>query len=103
MEQDRLEREREKSEEEVIAHFQRWLKNPAVRDLVCEDYVSPEERERRMREIFGLAPKPKGPPEADVPDSDGSNRVKPGQTSSGSNPANYDAGHAQFQNHEAPA
>ena len=35
MEQDRLEREREKTEEEVFAHFQRWLKNPAVRDLIC--------------------------------------------------------------------
>ena len=58
MEQERLEREREKTEEEVIAHFQRWLKNPEVRDMVCQNYVSPEERERRMREIFGLQPKP---------------------------------------------
>ena len=33
MEQERLEREREKTEEEVIAHFQRWLRNPEVRDL----------------------------------------------------------------------
>ena len=53
MEQERLERVREKTEEEVIAHFQSWLKNPEVRDLVCQNYVSPEERERRMREIFG--------------------------------------------------
>jgi hypothetical protein len=58
MERERLEREREKTEEEVIAHFQRWLKNPAVRDLICQDYVSPEERKRRLREIFGLQPKP---------------------------------------------
>jgi hypothetical protein len=29
MEQDRLEREREKTEEEMVAHFQRWLKNPS--------------------------------------------------------------------------
>ena len=58
MEQERLDREREKTEEEVIAHFQRWLKNPEVRDRVCQDYISPEERERRMREIFGLEPKP---------------------------------------------
>ena len=77
MEQDRLEREREKSEEEVIAHFQRWLKNPAVRDLVCQDYVSPAERERRLREIFGLTPEPS---DAGAPEADGSNPVKPGQT-----------------------
>ena len=77
MEQERLEREREKTEEEVIAHFQRWLKNPEVRDLICQDYVSPEERERRMREIFG---RPPIPPVAAAPDGDESNPVKPSQT-----------------------
>ena len=76
MEQERLERDREKDEEEVVAHFQRWLKNPGVRDLVCQNYVPPEERERRLREIFGLEPKP---PAAD-PASDESNPVKPSQT-----------------------
>ena len=78
MEQERLEREREKNEEEVVAHFQRWLKNPVVRDLVCQNWVSPEERERRMREIFGLAPTPP----AASPTGDGSNPVKPSQTES---------------------
>jgi hypothetical protein len=77
MEQERLEREREKTEEEVMAHFQRWLENPAVRDMVCQDYVSPEERERRMREIFG---RPPIPPVAAAPDGDESNPVKPSQT-----------------------
>jgi hypothetical protein len=85
MEQERLEREREKSEEEVIAHFQRWLKNTAVRDVVCRDYISPEERERRICEIFGREP---GPTEATEPleaagsKVDGSNPVKSGQTKS---------------------
>jgi len=58
MEQERLGREREKTEEEVVTHFQHWLKNSELRDLVCQNWVSPEERERRMREIFGLEPKP---------------------------------------------
>ena len=80
MEQDRLEREREKTEEEVVAHFQRWLKNPAVRDLICQDYVSPEERERRMREIFGRPPKSPEPAEPAAPDGTESNPVKPSQT-----------------------
>jgi hypothetical protein len=57
MEQKRLNEAREKTDEEAIAHFQRWLKNPEVRDFVCQDYISPEERERRLREIFGLATK----------------------------------------------
>jgi hypothetical protein len=86
LEQDRLEREREKTEEEVVAHFQRWLKNPDVRDLVCENWVSPEERERRLREIFGLSPKPTEPPEPPEgasPDGGESNPVKPSQTKSG--------------------
>ena len=82
MEQERLEREREKTEEEVVAHFQRWLKNPEVRDLICRDYVSPEERERRLREIFGLAPKPPEPPLESATAASGSNPVKPSQTES---------------------
>jgi hypothetical protein len=79
MEQERLEREREKTEEEVVAHFQRWVKNPEVRDLICQNWASPEERERRLREIFGLAPKP---PEAADSAAAGSNPVKPSQTES---------------------
>jgi hypothetical protein len=87
MEQERLEREREKSEEEVITHFQHWLKNPEVRDLICQDYVSLEERERRLRAIFGLAPKPPEPVEPAAPDVDESNPVKPSQTKSGPTPS----------------
>lgn len=110
MEQERLGREQEKTEAEVVAHFQRWLKNPEVRDVVCQNYVSPEERERRLREIYGLEPKPEKtseemaeekacnirvvyglppeppePPAATAPDGTGSNPVKPGQTGSGQN------------------
>ena len=62
MEQARLDRERDETEEEAVAHFQRWAKNPAVREMICGHCVSPEERERRLRAIFGL-PTPQ-PPEA---------------------------------------
>src|ERR1035437_3073687 len=82
MEQERRKREREKTEEEVIVHFQRWLKNPEVRDMIRQDYVSPEERERRMREIFGLSPKSPEPAEPAAPDGEESNPVKPSQTES---------------------
>jgi hypothetical protein len=57
-------------------------KNPAVRDLICQDYVSPEERERRMREIFGRSPKSPAPAEPAAPDGTESNLVKPSQTKS---------------------
>ena len=54
IEQARLDRERDETEEEVVAHFQRWAKNPKVRELICGGCVSLEERERRLRQTFGL-------------------------------------------------
>jgi hypothetical protein len=79
MEQERLEREREKTEEEVLAHFGRWAKNSEVSDWFRREWISPEEREFRLREIFGLPPEP--PVEA-APAVSGSNPVKPNQTES---------------------
>jgi hypothetical protein len=58
MEQDRLGREQEKTDAEVIEHFERWLKNTAVRDMVCQNWTSPAKRRRKMRKIFGLEPGP---------------------------------------------
>ena len=58
MEQESLEREREKSEEEVIAHFQRWIKNSAVRDLIRSVELSDDQKQAKMHEIFGLSPQP---------------------------------------------
>ena len=86
MEQKRLEREQEKTEEEVVEHFKRWVNNPQVRDWICQDWASPEERERRLREIFGRAPK--APDEA-ATDGLESNPVKLNQTKSNQfNPLN---------------
>ena len=79
MEQERLEREQEKTEEEVVEHFKCWVKNPQVRDWICQNWVSPEERERRLREIFGRAPKTPDEAATDGPES---NPVKPDQTES---------------------
>ena len=79
LEQERLEREQEKTEEEVVEHFKRWAQNPQVRDWICQNWVSPEERERRLREIFGRAPKTPDEAATDGPES---NPVKPDQTES---------------------
>ncbi len=76
MEQARLEAEQEETEEEVVAYFQRWAKNPQVRAAICNCEVSPEEREERMRVLFGLGPRaaapspPDGNRAADKPPSD---------------------------------
>jgi hypothetical protein len=56
IEQERLDRDREKTEADIFEYFQRWAKNPKVRDSICGECVSPAERERRLREIFGLSP-----------------------------------------------
>ena len=56
LEQDWLEEHREKTEDELVARFEQWTKTPAVHDWLCQTWVSPEERIRRKREIFGLEP-----------------------------------------------
>ena len=70
IEQERLDREREKTEEEVAEHFKRWAQNPAVREWMCKNWISPEERERRMREILGLPPQPPGGTPPERPETD---------------------------------
>jgi hypothetical protein len=67
IERERLEREREKTEEEVVEHFQRWVKDSRVRDWICATWKTPEEREARMREIFGLEPKTPDQPPTNTP------------------------------------
>ncbi len=86
MERTRLERESEKTEEEVVEHFKRWAMKPEVREWISREWLSPEERERRLREIFGLEPKSPAKNGAGCSDSNSgdlveSNQIKPNQTS----------------------
>ena len=67
IEQERLERDREKTDEDVFEHFKRWLKNAAVRDAIWGGSLTPEERARRMRAIFGLPPEETPSPAGDSP------------------------------------
>lgn len=79
MEQARLDGEREKNEDELVAHFERWARNPKVRKLICSKCRSPEERELRIREAFGLSPE-----EAAGSEEEGaseSNQAEPDQSS----------------------
>ena len=77
MERERSEREREKTEAEVAAQFERWASNQQVRDALCKNWLHPEERTRRLRELFGLAPEPAVEAAPPTPES---NPVKPSQT-----------------------
>jgi hypothetical protein len=56
IEQERLDLEKEETEEEAVAHFQRWAQNPKVREAICGKCVSlsPEEKMARIRQIFGM-------------------------------------------------
>jgi len=56
IERERLEREREKTEEEVAEEFERWVNNPKIRDCICQNWKTPEERVRRIRDLLGIAP-----------------------------------------------
>ena len=79
MEQGRLDQEREKTADELFAQFREWAKNPAVRDCLCGDWLPPEERERRIREIFGRKKQEPGAANgASNPSPDGSNQTKSG-------------------------
>lgn len=57
LEQERRAEERERTEEEVLTHFHEWVKRTAIREAILADRKSPEELERKIREIFGMAPK----------------------------------------------
>lgn len=96
MEQERLEREREKTDGEIVAHFERWARNPVLHDLIRNNKLSPAEKEVRMRECFGLPPKPITPPVEAAPATDESNPVKPSQT-------NFSNGHAPVAGHHDDA
>jgi hypothetical protein len=41
-----------------LEQFKRWARNPGIRDCLRSNDLSPEVKEARMRELFGLAPKP---------------------------------------------
>ena len=82
IEQERLERERQETEAEAVEHFKRWAGNSKVREAICGKCLSEAEKEARLREIFGLEPKPAESPEAVAPDGNESNPVKPSQTQS---------------------
>jgi hypothetical protein len=87
IEQERLERNREETEEEAVEHFKRWATNPKVREAICGECLNPEEREARMREIFGLSPKPSADAEQqeDAP-PDGSPSDQTNQTNANETP-----------------
>lgn len=54
IEQDRLKEAQDWSEAELVEAFERWARNPKVREWVCGSRTDPEERARKIRAIFGV-------------------------------------------------
>ena len=86
MEREKLERQREKTEEEVVEHFKSWAKTPDVREWISKNWLSQEERERRMRQVLGIASEEPDEEQAETPetasDQTQSNPIKPDQSGS---------------------
>ena len=67
LKQEQMECAKEKKDAELVELFQDWLKKPEVQDVVSKTCLSAEEREHRLRVIFGLEPEPeKSPAEAAI-------------------------------------
>jgi hypothetical protein len=54
LEQEQLKEKQEWSEDELVQHSLEWAKNSKVREQICRNCLSPEEKEQRIRTIFGL-------------------------------------------------
>jgi len=85
IEQKRLERDREKTEAEIVEYFERWAQNPKVRDLICSDRLTPEKRASLIRGMFGVpldaTANPAGNSSAATnADNEESNSIQPNQT-----------------------
>jgi hypothetical protein len=75
MERQRLDRETEKTEEEVVEYFKHWVALPEVRDWIRQNWSSPEEPEQPIREFFAQSPGDAG--DGQTPVKPESNPVKP--------------------------
>lgn len=54
LETERLAREKERDESRMRARFEEWLKQPEIADRLCGQKLTPEEKEARLRQIFGM-------------------------------------------------
>ena len=69
LEQARHQAEQERTEEETLEYFQRWARNPEVLGVLRNSEITPEEKNRRIRSLFGLAPAHEPPTDGGAADS----------------------------------
>jgi hypothetical protein len=56
---ERLRMERERSEQFMQARFEEWLKQPGMAERICGPKLTPDQKEARLRQLFGLGELPK--------------------------------------------
>jgi hypothetical protein len=61
LERIRMERDRDKTEQDVAAYFIRWIEYPLILDCIRDPDATPESRRDRLREILGIPDKLKIP------------------------------------------
>ena len=54
LEEKRLEQHREKTQAEMVDHFKRWIKIPAIKELLSKTCLTQEQKLREYRRIFGM-------------------------------------------------
>lgn len=57
LEHERLELARGLTESQIVEKFEEWLEKPKIKRVLLQK-LSPEERAKRLREIFGVGEKP---------------------------------------------
>jgi Protein of unknown function (DUF3486) len=57
----RQKEEEKKTESTILALFREWVAIPHVRDWICKDWLSPEEREQAFYKFYGYEEPPKAP------------------------------------------
>ena len=59
-ERERLEIERDRCQKHMEEHFEEWLKQPGMADRICGPGLTPQQKDARIRELFGLPERGKG-------------------------------------------
>jgi len=54
LEEKRVEQHREKTEAEMVDHFKRWIKIPAIKDHLAKTCLTPEQKMSEFRRILGM-------------------------------------------------
>jgi hypothetical protein len=76
MHQEQLDREREKTDAELITHFQEWVEHHNVRELIRDTTLNRKERQERLSELCHQGPCRTGTPSEGAPEAKAEGRMQ---------------------------